>query len=211
MTELLMNFENRVHIWVHYANFVNGAPVASGFQYDIPITFPVDEPTWNRCIALFEDNQAKYHFFITGIKDYEYAEELISRHKLIHYGVHPVYTQKNLDFFEECVYVNREEIFQTKHSFRQIFARQKLNTRFFGSLTIFPDGGVFANVNNPALGNIETNSILDIIDKEMFENTAWRKIRDGAPCDCCLYQYLCPSPSNYELVINKPDLCHINK
>lgn len=27
-------------------------------------------------------------------------------------------------------------------------------------------------------------------------------------CDC-IYQWLCPSPSNYELVIGQPNLCHI--
>ena len=211
LIKLVMNFGNRVHIWVHYAHLMDVVSIIFDFQYDIPVTFPVDETAWNHCINLLKEKQVKYHFFITGTKDYENAEELINRYKLINYNIHPVYVQKNQEFFKEYVYTNREEIFQTKHSFREIFARQKLNTCFFGSLTLFPDGSIYANRNNLALGNIETNRLLDIINKEMVENTAWRKIRDKAPCDSCLYQYLCPSPSNYELVINKPDLCHLNK
>lgn len=40
-------------------------------------------------------------------------------------------------------------------------------------------------------------------------NTAWRRIREEEPCNLCLYQYLCPSPSNYEAVIGKTNLCHV--
>lgn len=29
------------------------------------------------------------------------------------------------------------------------------------------------------------------------------------PCNACIYQWLCPSPSNYELAIGKPNLCHV--
>ena len=211
LTYLLEDFKERVHIWNHYANYINTNTLIHDFLYDIPVTFPVDEKAWNNCLVLFKDKQAKYHFFITGIEDYEKTEELINNCKLINYSVHPVYTQKNQDFFEEYVYTNQEEIFQTIRSFRQIFSRQKLNTWFFGSLTIFPDGSIYANVNSSSLGNIESDRLLDIIDKEMIENTAWRKIRDMAPCDSCLYQFLCLSPSNYELVMKKPDLCHLNK
>lgn len=208
---LLSEFEEQIHIWVHYANFTGSETIIPEFQYDIPVTFPVNETLWNHCVALMKDKQVKYHFFITGMEDYETADKLIVSNKLTNYNIHPVYTKQNQVFFEENIYTNREEIFQSKSSFRQIFARQKLNTWFFGSLTIFPDGNIYANVNNPALGNIEKDKLINIVEKEMIENTAWRNIRDKEPCNSCLYQYLCPSPSNYELVIKKPNLCNINK
>jgi pseudo-rSAM protein len=136
---------------------------------------------------------------------------LIEKYTISNYAIHPVYTKNNHVFFEEFIYTNREDIFQTKLSFRQIFAHQKLNTHFFGSLTIMPNGEVHANVNSPVLGNISCDTLLDIVNKEMLMNTAWRKVRDTAPCSDCLYQYLCPSPSQYELTIGKPNLCHIKK
>jgi len=115
----------------------------------------------------------------------------------------------NKHFFEANVYLTKEDVFSKSLSFREIFARQKLNTNFFGSLTLMPDGKAYANVNSPVLGNIETESMLDLINKEMNENTAWRKTRNATPCTDCLYQYLCPSPANYEHAIGKPNLCHI--
>lgn len=211
LTALLEDFKERIHIWNHYAHFIHTNMPLPDFLYDIPVTFPVNEIVWNHCISLFKDRQAQYRFFITGIEDYEKAEELIIRYALKNYAIYPVFTGTNRLFFEENVYVTKDDIFQTKRSFRQIFAHQKLNTRFFGSLFIFPNGDTYANTNSTILGNIAADTLLDIINKEMSSNTAWRKTRDTVPCSACLYQYLCPSPFNYELVINKPNLCHIKK
>jgi pseudo-rSAM protein len=211
LPSLLADFKEQVHIWNHYANFVHSQTILSDFLYDIPVTFPVKENEWQNCVALLKDTKAKYHFFITGIGDYEKTEALIEKYSLQDYIIHPVYTNENHAFFKENVYIHQEEIFHTKHSFRRIFASQKLNTHFFGSLTILPNGEVLANVNNFVLGNVATDTLLDIIHKEMIDNTAWRKIRDATPCVNCLYQYLCPSPSNYETIIGKPNLCHIIK
>jgi pseudo-rSAM protein len=209
LTAILVDFGERVHIWNHYANFIQTNVPLTDFFYDIPVTFPIDKMAWNHCFTLFKDRKAQYRFFITETEDYEKTEELIIRYALKNYAVYPVYTGTNHKFFEENVFVTKEDIFQTKRSFRQIFAHQKLNTRFFGSLFVFPNGDAYANTNSTILGNIATDILLDIINKEMLSNTSWRKIRDTAPCSDCLYQYLCPSPFNYELVINKPNLCHV--
>jgi pseudo-rSAM protein len=208
---LLADVKERVRIWNHYANFISCKTRLPDFLYEVVVTFPEDKSAWKHCFALLKDTKARYHFFITGTEDYEKAAIWIEKYGISRYTVHPVYTNTNQAFFEEYVYTSYEDIFQTKLSFRQIFAHQKLNTHFFGLLTIFPDGNVYANVNRAALGSIATDTLLDTINKEMLVNTAWRKIRDKAPCSNCLYQYLCPSPSNYETVIGKPDLCHIKK
>ncbi len=91
----------------------------------------------------------------------------------------------------------------------EIFRNQKLNSNFFGKLYVLPDGSVKANMNSTILGNINTNSLLEIIYLELHKNTAWRKVRDEEPCNACLYQFLCPAPSNYEMVISEPNLCNI--
>ncbi|MCL2413707.1 MAG: hypothetical protein FWC94_00425 [Bacteroidales bacterium] len=54
---------------------------------------------------------------------------------------------------------------------------------------------------------IKENSFLVLLYKELDENTAWRKTRTEKPCSECLYQYLCPPPSNYEFAIGKFNLC----
>lgn len=84
-----------------------------------------------------------------------------------------------------------------------------MNTHFFGILTIFANGEVHGNVNDMPLGNISDTVLLDLIAEEMKTKLSWRRIRDKQPCCDCLYQYLCPSPSNYEIVMNKQNLCYI--
>jgi pseudo-rSAM protein len=206
---LLQPFKEHTHLWVHYANAGNAQTLLSGFKYDIPVIFPVQENKFAECINRLQNEQSNYHFFITGEADYQQTEQLLAAYPITSHTLHPVYTQANRTFFEEQVYMTKEDIFSKPLSFREIFAHQKLNTHFFGSLTVLANGDVYANVNSDKLGNVESDSILNLINKEMSENTAWRRIRDKAPCTNCLYQYLCPSPSNYERVIGKPDLCRM--
>ena len=209
LPDLLTDFKAHVHIWNHYTNFETYQPIFPGFHYDIPVTFPVNKKAWSHCLKLFKDTQVKYHFHITNTEEYEETETLIEKNEINDYAIHPIYTKTNLHFFEEFVYVNHEDILQSKLSFREIFAHQKLNTYFFGSFTILPDGDVYANINSSVIGNINTDVLLDMINKEMIINTAWRKIRTMKPCSDCLFQYLCPSPSNYELVTGRYNLCHV--
>ncbi|MEG1088463.1 MAG: radical SAM protein, partial [Bacteroidales bacterium] len=89
---------------------------------------------------------------------------------------------------------------------REIFAHQSLNTISFGQLTVMPDGLVYSNVNHQHIGKI-CDDITDIIVNELKQNYSWRRIRDSARCSKCLFQWLCPSPSNYEIVMQKDCIC----
>ncbi len=120
----------------------------------------------------------------------------------------PVYNGGNIDFFKHNIFTSQEDLDKIKLTKREIFIHQKLNLTDFGKLTILPDGVVYANVNFEPNGNID-NSPYSIIYKEMTEGKSWLRIRNQAPCTNCIYQFLCPSPSNYELAIGKPNLCHI--
>lgn len=62
----------------------------------------------------------------------------------------------------------------------------------------------------PALGNIYTHSIYEIVCKEIEKGLSWFRIRNEAPCNECVYRWLCPSPSDYETAIGRPDLCHVH-
>lgn len=38
----------------------------------------------------------------------------------------------------------------------------------------------------------------------------WRKTRlQLSPCDKCIYCFICPPPSNYEIVVGKNNLCNL--
>lgn len=94
---------------------------------------------------------------------------------------------------------------------REIFRNQKLNSNFFGTLYILPDGSVKANINTSILGNIGTDKILDIIYQELTVNTAWRVVRNSQPCSECIYQFFCPAPSDYERAIGQNNLCQLKQ
>lgn len=207
---LLMDFKGQVHLWNHYANFVNSEKIVPDFIYDIIVPLPIDEYSWDLCLKLLpKDLRVKFHFYVTQNEEYEETVNLIDQNRVTNYSIHPVYKKTNYDFFAQYVYMDKEDIFDTKLPFNRIFAHQKLNTHFFGSLTILADGDIYANVNRLALGNIFNDTLLDITKKEILVNTAWRMIRNDPPCSGCLYQYLCPSPSNYEIIIGKANLCHV--
>jgi pseudo-rSAM protein len=71
-----------------------------------------------------------------------------------------------------------------------------------------PDNQVYANVNMESLGTIH-DTIYSLIYKELTEGKSWLRIRDQKPCADCIYQWLCPAPSNYEIVLGKYNLCNI--
>jgi len=121
----------------------------------------------------------------------------------------PIFNGDNLHFFEDNVFMGQEDfdnVFITK---REIFSNQSINNNDFGKLTVLPDGSVYANVNMEKLGTVK-DSPYSIVHKELTEGNSWLRIRDMKPCCDCVYQWLCPSPSNYEPAIGKPNLCHIN-
>jgi pseudo-rSAM protein len=68
------------------------------------------------------------------------------------------------------------------------------------------------NITKTSGGNYyfysEKNNIILFIEVE--EGKSWLRIRNQAPCSTCIYQWLCPPPSDYEIVIGRPNLCHIN-
>lgn len=150
-------------------------------------------------VTVFVSSENEYDSFLDRFKDIP----IYSNAQMI-----PVYLEDNLDVFEDNIFTEQEDLDEITLTKREIFMHQTLNTNDFGKLTIFPDGLVYANVNMEPLGTIE-NTVYSLVYKELTKGKSWRRIRDMKPCSDCLYQWLCPSPSNYELVIGRPNLCHV--
>lgn len=120
----------------------------------------------------------------------------------------PVYNGENISFYESNVFMEKDDMDKVDLSKNEIFIRQAINIGDFGKLTIMPDGKVYANLNMPSLGTID-ESPYSIVYKEFNDGLSWFKLRIQAPCNNCVYQWLCPSPSNHEIVIDRPNLCHV--
>ena len=160
---------------------------------------------------ILTEKQIPFHwiYLISSEKQYEDLEKLETKYGNEYVEVHLIYTGDNLPFFEENVYLAEEDILQSNYDKQDIFAHQVMNTNFWGRLSVLPDGKVYSNLNHPPLGTLK-DRVYDLIVDEMKSKRTWRWIRDEvSPCKDCLFRYLCPSPSNYELVIGKPNLCHV--
>lgn len=195
-----------------YADIIPLQPsFENNFSYRMSVHFPIDLQKWNdsRQIFLNQTLTGDYIFNVSSLDDYQQAEQLVEQYQLDNYHLIPVYTGENLDFFKENVFHTKEDILSTSMSIKDFFSNQAINIYDFGKINIMPNGDAYANVHHPLLGNIYTHSIYEIVQKEVEEGISWFRIRNQAPCNTCIYQWLCPPPSNYEIVIGRPNLCHI--
>lgn len=183
----------------------------SSFSYIISIHFPIDVKKWNRSIQLLVEKSlpVTYIFDVLSLDDCQQAEELVEQFQIENYRLNPVYTEDNIVFFKQNVFLTKKDILSSSISIKTFFANQSINIHDFGKISIMPNGDSYANLNYPTLGNINTHSIHEIVDKEIKEGMSWFRIRNQAPCNESVYQWLCPSPSNYEISIDKPNLCHV--
>ncbi|HUW05747.1 MAG TPA: TIGR04150 pseudo-rSAM protein [Williamwhitmania sp.] len=208
IVELLQPFKHIVRIWSNYKNF-SSYSVFDGFAYTITVNFPVVESFLRSTIQKQDAADVQFLFHVTSEDDYKKTLDIVNDYPDLNYSVLPVYDGMNMDFFQRSVFVSSNDILEETISLREIFAHQKLNTNFFGSLTVLPNGDVKANINREVLGNVRDKRIVELIHEELLENTAWRRTRDDEPCNQCRFQFLCPSPSNLELVIGRANLCQV--
>ncbi|MCD7968758.1 MAG: TIGR04150 pseudo-rSAM protein [Alistipes sp.] len=184
--------------------FKNITTVGSMIADDILFTVLTEYPDDTRKITNI--GNIKWIIPVRSERDYEKAARISDNYNI---EKRPFFTGNNLDFFRRCVFVEEDDLRNAKLTKRDIFARQTLNSNFFGRLVVLPDGTVHANVNHPALGRIE-DPLYDILYKEIITGTSWRMLRDRMPCRDCIYRWMCPPISNYELVLQKPDLCNLS-
>ena len=123
--------------------------------------------------------------------------------------IKPVYTGDNMHFFENYVYILKDDVLEHPISKQEIFIKQTINSIFFGKLSVTPNGDIFASLNEKLLGNILHNSLREAIYKELKYGRNWLYTRNEGECKECELRWLCPSPSNYERIIGKTNLCNI--
>lgn len=214
--DMLLNFLNqlsvKVSVYCTEQDFHNY--IVQGQTPDLPKEstlyilknqYTKDDSQFN---ALATQENLIWHFLLTSEEDYMEANDLLQKHKIEKYRLIPVYTGNNRSFLENFIYMSEDEILDCKLSKREVFTNQTLNANYFGTLQILPDGLI--NAGNKVIGNI-MESLYDVVYREMTEGDSWFHIRNQKPCCNCCYQWLCPSPSNYESVLKKPNLCSVAK
>lgn len=182
----------------------------SAISHYIEVYFPLLTERWGKIIQSVDSVESfTFIFYISSEKDCEMADSIIQTYELRNYQLKPVYDGNNLDFFHKYVFLTKEDILSSHHSIQSIFAKQFYNTYDFGKLHIVANGDAYANLHLPKLGNIYSDPLNMIVQNEVHHGNSWFRIRKQAPCKTCLYRWLCPSPSEYELLLGRENLCSV--
>jgi pseudo-rSAM protein len=199
---------------IHYKDILNHIDKFKLFEKTnctviILVDFPASINEIEQVAIRLNSISIEWLFAIKSENEFYESELYIEKLKLNQVQIKPVYIGSNLNFFKKYVFLSEDDIQKIKLSRKDIYSKQALNTLDFGKLTVMPDGKVYANPNFESLGTIEEN-ISKILFIEFENGTSWRRIRNQGVCNNCIYQYICPSPSNYELAIGQPNLCSLN-
>lgn len=145
-------------------------------------------------------------FTVSSDKDIEKIEYCINKYPHKN-NIYPIYTNNNDQFFQEKVYIDKNFLRRPKISKKQVYRNLSINTNFWGKITILASGHIYSNLNYPSIGTLN-DSLYDIILRELKMKNTWRLTRDQhKPCNSCLFKYICPPISNYELILNHFNLC----
>jgi pseudo-rSAM protein len=199
---------------IHYRNILDNNKISyltnKNVVFEILVDTPIDINVLE-CVKMLLGNKnikACYTFVIKNELDYIEVENSFMKLRIENFLIQPYYDGFNLSFFKRNVFINKKDIFDSKPSMGEIYARQVINSIYFGKLIIMCNGNIYANLNGKIIRNIELNSLFEVAQKEMNEGESWRKTRaDVKPCKYCLYRFLCPPISNYEYSIGRFNLC----
>jgi len=183
--------------------------VGGGDKFDILFEPMCEKGLIKKVVEILSKNQisSRYIMVVTSDEDYEYAVYITDEYK-IDFEIVPLYTDKNLVFFEKNVFLNIDDILNNHVSMKEIFSHQFVNTNNFGRFVLSHDEKIYANVNDNFLGTID-DDVYRLVDLQLKKGSIWRNIRNNFVCSDCIYQWLCPSPSDYNFVLNRFNLCNI--
>lgn len=210
---LLSSHDFTYCFWSHHKNADALYPIIQdipSFKMNILLNYPFSEQDFRRTLARYEhDEHVGFSVLIEDEEQFETIERIVSDYPDRNIEIVPFFNKKNQDFFAKHVFMHREDIVSDLVTQQTIFCNQKLNSNDFGRLVLLPDGTVKANLNQEAIGCIHENSLISMIYQELLTSSSWRNVRSEAPCSACLYQYICPPPSNYEYAIGRANLCTV--
>lgn len=215
--QILNIVQSSKNYYIHYLNLALdtdriGELDVGNSTINIIVTPHFDLTAFNavyNAIGLFKSRN-RFDFIVKSNEDFECFAKLIEDFKIKSYKFIPFFDGKNLDFFKENVFIDRNDIEENKPTLKEIYTNGAINSNFFGCLTFKPDGSVYSNVRDSAIGNIGINSLYEIMTRELNRGKNWLKIRKKIlPCKQCVYEMLRPPISNYHMAIGKYNLCHI--
>lgn len=197
---------------VHYTSYMQNIDKLGQLRCKILVDYPISKDSLNSVYAFIQEHDCEVDFLFL-VKDVDTFQDAVSyqeKYPALKINIKPVY-DNNWSFFNENVCFSLEDLHTVVLSKKEIFANQTVNTECFGKLVIDSSGRIYTNLNEMPIGEISSENLKESILKALKPDSSWFRIRNMKPCADCVYQWICPSPSNYEYVIGKSDLCHLKE
>lgn len=146
----------------------------------------------------------KIFFLLSEPDQYKIIERIIKRSPWLNYLRLPFFDGTNYDYYKDLVTL-QNDIYIANRTVKKITLNKLLNTNYWGKLYITSSGEVSSTYDSGVLGNILSNSIKEIVYKELTnENSIWLHIRNNDKCGKCVFQYICPPISMDKLSVKGP-------
>jgi len=207
-------FKRKFHVPLNQLMFPTDMRLGKLDQLCLYITFPLAQAQLDFLhsvsIKNAKNSRIECNFVVRDSLEVEKAMEIIAGMSFGQTFFKPFMNGKNMQFFREHVFISEEDIRASRPTQNQIFSRLTMNENDYGKLTVLPGGDVYANLNDELLGNTSHQTIIDLVEKEVAGGKSWMRRRPlMEPCTGCLYQFLCPPISNYEIRLQQYNFCHI--
>ena len=200
----------------HYLNlpevlkYENEIREISDLEFVIFVSLPINKIAFKKTFELIKKfaHKAKFKFTIADENDFNKVEQIVKTYSLDNFEIVPYFNGRNLDFFNENVYLDKCDLQDLSLKMNEIFANMSINSLSFGKFNINPKGEVYSNYWFEPVGSIYTDKLHKLIYSEISTGKGWRRIRNNKPCNECIYQFLCPPPTNFELAIGNNKICN---
>ncbi|MBR2225142.1 MAG: hypothetical protein IJ893_03310 [Bacteroidales bacterium] len=129
------------------------------------------------------------------------SEECVNKRGISNFSFIPIFDGTNELFIKEATFPTEQEILGGSYTKRHVFSHQVINSFYFGHLFITPDGRVYSDLRERAIGTMQ-DDLHTLIITELDNNFSWRRTRsDRTECRHCRYLDLCPSIGPLEKTI----------
>lgn len=168
------------------------------------------DPANIRYLKGLKPGRLKFIFLIRDERDFLTLENVIGTLGIKEFSVQPYYNGKNLDFFKENVFSDRESLIESRPDMHAIKARQSYNPLKYGKLYIKSDKRIYSDLNASPLGAVNTISMAEAVVLELKEQGNWlRARRNVSPCKDCLLDAICPPLSGFEYAVGINNTCNL--
>jgi|JTFO01.1.fsa_nt_gb pseudo-rSAM protein len=207
ITSLIAPIKKNIFIYTYYLNYNTEVNIYNLFGDNVCLL--IDYPLKLKIFEEIENlRKININFIVKNDFEYDFFLDVVKKYGITKYDIYPFYDGTNYDFFKRRIFLDKIDVVKGVSNIHQIYRNKKINNNYFGKLSISSSGDVFFNLAENTIGNLLVEDLKKILfDHFYYEDMPWFRIRRNKPCDCCLFQFLCPPPSNYELALSKNNLC----